>query len=123
MDEGPAGVGRIAVLDSGVIVAEGTAAEIKRRVGQELVELTLVDGSVEWLRGDGTAGMFAFVALFVPYLSSAFVPVEGLPPFLREFAEHQPFSLAVGALRELTSGPPSAARPRRWPSGWAGPWP
>jgi ABC-type multidrug transport system ATPase subunit len=46
---------RIAVLDGGVIIAEGTAAELKRRVGQELVELTFADGSTEWLRGDGTA--------------------------------------------------------------------
>ncbi len=46
---------RIAVLDGGVIVAEGTADELKRRVGQELVELTLADGSSEWLRGDGSA--------------------------------------------------------------------
>jgi ABC-2 type transport system ATP-binding protein len=52
---------RIAVLDGGVIVAEGTADELKGRVGQELVELTLADGSVEWLRGDGTAELLRSV--------------------------------------------------------------
>lgn len=57
-------------------------------------------------RSADTAGMFAFVALFVPYLSSAFVPVDGLPSFLRGFAEHQPVSLAIETLRELTSGIP-----------------
>ena len=46
---------RIAVLDGGVIAAEGTADELKRRIGRELIELTLADGSSEWLRGDGTA--------------------------------------------------------------------
>ena len=46
---------RIAVLDGDGIAAQGTAAELKRRVGQELVELTLADGSVEWMRGDGSA--------------------------------------------------------------------
>jgi hypothetical protein len=51
-------------------------------------------------------GAVAFVALFVPYLSSAFVPLEGLPSFLRGFAEHQPVTLAIETLRELTSGTP-----------------
>ncbi|WP_233460115.1 ATP-binding cassette domain-containing protein [Microbacterium resistens] len=37
---------RIAVLDRGTVVAEGTAADLKRRVGGESVELTLDDGSV-----------------------------------------------------------------------------
>lgn len=36
---------RIAVLDGGAIVAEGTAADLKRRVGDESVELILDDGS------------------------------------------------------------------------------
>ena len=36
---------RIAVLDNGTIVAEGTAAELKQRVGGESIELVLDDGS------------------------------------------------------------------------------
>ncbi|MFE9246772.1 ATP-binding cassette domain-containing protein [Nocardiopsis sp. NPDC006938] len=46
---------RIAVLHGGVIAAEGTADDLKRRVGRERVELTLEDGGTEWLPGDGTA--------------------------------------------------------------------
>ncbi|MCP2330823.1 ATP-binding cassette domain-containing protein [Actinoalloteichus caeruleus] len=37
---------RIAVLDGGAIVASGTAAELKKRVGRETVELVLDDGAV-----------------------------------------------------------------------------
>jgi ABC-2 type transport system ATP-binding protein len=36
---------RIAVIDGGRVVAEGTAAELKGRVGIELVELTFADGA------------------------------------------------------------------------------
>lgn len=76
-------------------------------VSAYIVLLTLV--AAAWglaARSADTAATFAFVALFVPYLSSAFVPIEGLPSFLQGFAEHQPVSLAIETLRELTSGAP-----------------
>ncbi|WP_017581721.1 ABC transporter permease [Nocardiopsis valliformis] len=60
----------------------------------------------------------------MPYPSSAFVPVEGLPSFLRGLAEHQPVTLAIEALRELTSGAPvgdQATVLALWPGG--SPWP
>lgn len=66
---------------------------------------------------------FAFVALFVPYPSSAFVPVEGLPPSLGGFAERQPVTPAIETLRELTSGAPvggQATALALWP-GWLTP--
>lgn len=45
---------RIAVLDAGRIVADGTATELKSRVGAELVEIEFADGSVEQLTTDGS---------------------------------------------------------------------
>ncbi len=45
---------RIAVLDAGRIVADGTAAQLKSRVGAELVEIEFADGSVEQLPTDGS---------------------------------------------------------------------
>ncbi len=57
-------------------------------------------------RSADTAATFAFVALFLPYLSTAFVPVESLPPFLRGLAKHQPVTPAIETLRALTSGEP-----------------
>jgi len=47
------------------------------------------------------AGAFGFVMLFLPYLSSAFVPLDTLPTALRIFAEHQPITILVEALRSL----------------------
>lgn len=50
------------------------------------------------------AGAFGFVMLFLPYLSSAFVPIETLPTVLRIFAACQPITILVEALRSLFAG-------------------
>lgn len=54
------------------------------------------------------AGAFGFVMLFLPYLSSAFVPLETLPIALRIFAENQPITILVEALRSLLSSTPTS---------------
>jgi ABC-2 type transport system ATP-binding protein len=46
---------RIAILDAGRIVAEGTAAELKRRVAEKRLELVLHDGRTVELPTDGSA--------------------------------------------------------------------
>lgn len=57
-----------------------------------------------------SAAMFSFVALFLPYLSTAFIPTDGLPDFLHGFADHQPVTLVIEAIRSLaTSTPDSGA--------------
>ncbi|XID95604.1 ABC transporter permease [Paenibacillaceae bacterium WGS1546] len=53
------------------------------------------------------AGSFGFVILFLPYLSSAFVPIETMPSALRIFAEHQPITVIIEALRPLLANAPS----------------
>lgn len=45
LEEADALADRIAILDAGTIVAQGSAAELKRRIGGESVELTLEDGA------------------------------------------------------------------------------
>ncbi|WP_035698524.1 ABC transporter permease [Glycomyces tenuis] len=55
-----------------------------------------------------SAGMFSFIALFLPYLSTAFIPVENLPDFLEGFAAHQPVTLVIESLRGLATGDPDA---------------
>jgi daunorubicin resistance ABC transporter ATP-binding subunit len=45
---------RVAVLDRGRIVAEGAAADLKRRLGEAFVELVLVDGSSVRIPTDGS---------------------------------------------------------------------
>jgi ABC-2 type transport system permease protein len=62
----------------------------------------LIASSVE------SASSFSFVILFLPYLSSAFVPVETMPAVLRGFAEHQPMTPVIETLRGLMIGTPVA---------------
>jgi ABC-2 type transport system permease protein len=50
------------------------------------------------------ASGFTFVFIFLPYLSSAFVPTAHMPAILRVFAENQPITLVVETLRALTIG-------------------
>lgn len=57
-------------------------------------------GSVE------SAGVFGFVMLFLPYLSSAFVPVDTMPAVLRAFSEHQPVTPVIETVRGLLTGTP-----------------
>jgi len=56
-----------------------------------------------------SASTFGFVILFLPYLSSAFVPVETMPAVLRGFAQHQPLTPVIETLRGLMIGTPVAA--------------
>ncbi|MEV4841579.1 ABC transporter permease, partial [Nonomuraea sp. NPDC049486] len=59
-------------------------------------------------RSVDSAGMFSFVALFLPYLSTAFIPAGSLPGFLQGFAAHQPVTLVTESLRGLATGAPVA---------------
>ncbi|MTD15649.1 ATP-binding cassette domain-containing protein [Nakamurella sp. YIM 132087] len=46
--------GRVAVLDGGRIVAEGAPAELRQRVGADVLEVTFTDGSTARVPVDGT---------------------------------------------------------------------
>jgi ABC-2 type transport system permease protein len=45
------------------------------------------------------AGAFSFFALFIPYLSPAFVPIETMPNILEAFARLQPLTPIINTLR------------------------
>jgi ABC-2 type transport system permease protein len=45
-----------------------------------------------------------FVFLFLPYVSSAFVPIDTLPAWLRGFASAQPYTPITETLRSLLAG-------------------
>jgi ABC-2 type transport system permease protein len=49
------------------------------------------------------------IFLFVPYLSSGFVPVATMPSWLHGFAEHQPFTPIIESVRGLLMGTTDAA--------------
>ena len=52
------------------------------------------------------AGAFAYPIIFLPFISSAFVPTASMPPVVRLFAENQPVTSIVEAIRALLSGQP-----------------
>ncbi|USX55803.1 ABC transporter permease [Lentzea sp. HUAS12] len=48
-----------------------------------------------------SASLLGFFMLFIPYLSSAFVPVATMPAFLRVISEHQPITPVIETVRAL----------------------
>ena len=52
------------------------------------------------------AGVFSYPLIFLPFISSAFVPTESMPPVVRAFAENQPVTSIVEAIRALLSSQP-----------------
>lgn len=60
------------------------------------------------------ANGFSFFVIFLPYLSSAFVPPETLPTVLRPLAEHQPITPIIETMRGLLLDQPVG--PAAWRS-------
>ena len=52
------------------------------------------------------AGGVTFAIMFLPYLSSAFVPTETMPSWLHPVAEHQPITPVIETVRGLLMGTP-----------------
>lgn len=52
------------------------------------------------------ASAFSYPIIFLPFISSAFVPTESMPTVVRAFAENQPVTSIVEAIRALLSGQP-----------------
>jgi ABC-2 type transport system permease protein len=50
---------------------------------------------------------FSYPLLFLPFISSAFVPTATMPPAVRVFAENQPVTSIVESLRALMAGQPA----------------
>jgi len=63
--------------------------------------LGLLAGSPEAANG------ITFLILFLPYASSAFVPVDTMPTWLQGFAEHQPVTPVIETLRGLLLDTPT----------------
>lgn len=52
------------------------------------------------------ASSFSYLLLFLPFLSSAFVPTETMPKVVRVFAENQPVTSIVETIRALLNSEP-----------------
>ncbi len=50
------------------------------------------------------ANSLSFILMFIPYVSTAFVPAHTMPRALRGFAEHQPFTPIIETMRGLWMG-------------------
>lgn len=52
------------------------------------------------------ASAFSYPLIFLPFISSAFVPTDTMPGPVRAFAEHQPVTSIVDAIRDLLAQQP-----------------
>jgi ABC-2 type transport system permease protein len=57
------------------------------------------------------ANGFTFFVMFLPYASSAFVPVDTMPSWLQGFAEHQPVTPIIETVRGLLLDTPVGNEP------------
>jgi ABC-2 type transport system permease protein len=80
------------------IAAIGVLAMISWALTWLTVALGLVSESVE------AASNVPMPLMFLPFLSSGFVPTDSMPTALRWFAEYQPFTPLVETLRGLLMG-------------------
>ena len=63
------------------------------------------------------ANGYGFALLFLPYLSSAFVPTDTMPSWLQWIAENQPITPIIETIRALLMGTDAGTRPL-WALGW-----
>jgi ABC-2 type transport system permease protein len=52
------------------------------------------------------AGAFSYPLIFLPFVSSAFVPTDTMPTVVQAFAEHQPVTPIVNTIRNLLAEQP-----------------
>ena len=57
------------------------------------------------------AGNVVFAMIFLPYPSSAFVPIATMPPWIRGFARHQPVTPVIDTFRGLLLHTPTGNAP------------
>lgn len=62
-------------------------------------------------RSAEAATAFTMVLMFVPYVSTAFVPADTMPTALADFARHQPFTPIIETMRGLWTGSTSTGAP------------
>jgi ABC-2 type transport system permease protein len=55
------------------------------------------------------ASAFSYPLIFLPFVSSAFVPTDTMPGPARWFAEHQPVTSIVNSIRDLFTGQPAGS--------------
>lgn len=97
----------------GVLAAFGMLAVIGFALAWLCVALGMVSRSVE------TASNLPMPLVFLPFLSSGFVPTASMPAGLQWFAAHQPFTPMIETVRGLLTGTPVPASTLGLALGWA----
>jgi ABC-2 type transport system permease protein len=115
----------------GLIVLIGTGLVIGWRIHHGLADALAAVGlsllfafAMTWvgvcagmvLRSPEAAQAMGFI-FFLPlaFVSNAFVPTQGMPPWLRDFANWNPMSALAAACRDLFGSPNPAAAVPAWP--------
>ncbi|MGA3489136.1 ABC transporter permease [Micromonosporaceae bacterium DT55] len=117
-------VATLLVLAVAVAIGFRPAASPARAVAAAGVLLLFVL-AMSWLSaavgllasGPEAASGFTFAVMFLPYASSAFVPVETMPGWIQGFARHQPVTPVIETLRGLLLDAPTGAAPL-WAVAW-----
>src|SRR5664279_4650798 len=81
--------------------------------------LVLFIVAISWLaamvglfaRSPEAANGFTFLLMFLPYASSAFVPIDTMPSWLQGFSRHQPMTPVIESVRGLLDGTPVGNAP------------
>ena len=81
--------------------------------------LVLYMGAISWVaatiglltKSPEAAGNATFVMMFLPYLSSAFVPIKSMPSWIRGFAANEPLSPVISSFRGLLLRAPTGSDP------------
>jgi ABC-2 type transport system permease protein len=119
----------LATLVLGIVVLGGTGLLVGWRIEHGVGDALLAAGlsllfafGMTWvgacagmvLRSPESAQALGFV-LFLPlsFVSNAFVPTQGMPAWLRDFANWNPMSAVAATCRKLFGG--TAATPDAWP--------
>ncbi len=89
--------------DAGVLAWLGVVG-ILVLVALALTWIAVIPGLVA--RSVDGASAFSYPLVFLPFLSSAFVPTDSMPGPVRWFAEHQPVTAIVDTIRRLLAAQP-----------------
>ena len=83
-----------------------------------ILAITYLFASIGLAAGSPEAASgYGFIILFLPYLSSAFVPVETMPEWLQWVADNQPITPIIETIRGLLMGTDLGTEPM-WAIGW-----
>ncbi|HEY5195842.1 MAG TPA: ABC transporter permease [Solirubrobacteraceae bacterium] len=77
-----------------------------------VISISALSAAIGLLAGSPEAANgFTFFVMFLPYASSAFVPVSTMPSWLQGFARHQPITPVIETLRSLLVGGSAGSDP------------